>query len=136
MPLVPGTFGSAVGLAIWYFVTDFYFYWGLFLLILLFSIPGIKSVVEETGSKDPSPVVVDEILGFMLAAGMFQRDVLAGMSLFILFRIFDIVKPWPASWAEKEEGVPFIILDDLIAGIYAALAHYIFLVKLLIPYWR
>lgn len=136
IPIFPGTFGSAAGLGIWYFVTDFFIYWGLFLLMLLFSIPGIKSVVQETGTKDPSSVVVDEILGFMAAGALFERDVLAGMSLFILFRIFDIFKPWPASWFNREEGVQFIILDDLIAGVYAAIVHYFFVVKILIPYGR
>lgn len=136
IPLIPGTFGSCVGFALWYFVTDFFLYWGLFVSILFFSIPGIKSVVAETGFKDPSNVVVDEILGFMVAGGMFERDLLAGVSLFILFRLFDILKPWPASWANREEGVRFIILDDLIAGMYAAIIHYFLLVKILIPFWR
>lgn len=133
IPAIPGTFGSLVGVVIWFYVTDFFLYWAIFLLIWVVSIPGVREVIEQSGSKDPSAVVVDEILGFLFAAGFFERSLQSALSLFILFRIFDIVKPWPASWANREEGLICIFLDDLAAGFYTALAHYLIVVKILFP---
>jgi phosphatidylglycerophosphatase A len=135
IPLVPGTFGTAVGFAIWISVSGSFLYWALFVILWVISVPGVKAVIEESGSKDPPAVVVDEILGFLLASGLFERSVQAGLSLFVLFRIFDILKPWPASWANRGEGLLFVYLDDLVAGMYAALAHYLFVVKFLVPAW-
>lgn len=133
VPLIPGTFGTIPGVIAWYFLTDMFLYWGVVLLLFIVSVPGIQSLIEESGSSDPPSVVVDEILGFMVAAGFHQRDLVTGVSLFILFRFFDIVKPWPASLANRKEGVLFIVLDDLIAGVFASLVHTILVMKVFFP---
>ncbi len=76
--------------------------------------------IEQSGEKDPSPVVIDEVAGMWLALmpiAMTQtwQGVLAA---FILFRLFDIIKPWPISWADKSvPGGLGVMLDDILAAL-------------------
>jgi len=78
------------------------------------------------GKKDPKQFVLDEVAGYFLAAAFMPlwtstgrvRDILA---LFVLFRLFDIVKPFPANNSQKLASGLGIVADDLIAGLYAAL---------------
>lgn len=78
---------------------------------------------KATGSKDPQEVVVDEVAGQWIAlAGATQLDSLAPWLLaFALFRAFDIWKPFPVRQLEKLPGGIGIVMDDVMAGVYAAL---------------
>jgi phosphatidylglycerophosphatase A len=91
----------------------------LALLVTLIGIPAATQVARATGSKDPQFVVIDEVAGQLIAlvaAPLAWKTFLAG---FILFRVFDIVKPPPLRQLEKlSEGVG-IVLDDVAAGLYA-----------------
>ncbi|RMG58653.1 MAG: phosphatidylglycerophosphatase A, partial [Deltaproteobacteria bacterium] len=91
-------------------------------LLLLLSLPGMRSFTEEEG-PDPSKIVVDEMAGFIVAGLFHARTLTSALILFFLFRIFDILKPWPASWANRQEGLVHVVLDDLAAGLYASLLH-------------
>ncbi len=77
--------------------------------------------------KDPSPVVIDEVAGYFLAVSFFpladQWQI--GILIFFLFRIFDIIKPFPARRSQKLAAGWGIVADDLIAGLYAALLTYL-----------
>lgn len=74
-------------------------------------------------SGDPSQVVADEIVGFFVAVAFIHPlDARTLVAAFLLFRFFDIVKLWPANAAEALPGGYGIVLDDLIAGLYANLA--------------
>lgn len=88
-------------------------------LVTLIGIPAATQVARATGGKDPQFVVIDEVAGQLIAlisVPLAWKTFLAG---FILFRVFDIVKPPPARQLEKlPEGVG-IVLDDVAAGIYA-----------------
>jgi len=83
--------------------------------------------LEATGSHDPSEVVIDEVAGQLLTflvalffIPVFTWDVF--LAAFLLFRIFDITKVWPANWADGQlEGATGVMLDDLFAGVYAGL---------------
>ena len=83
--------------------------------------------ISGAEDKDPSPIVIDEAVGLWLAMtplAMLQAPFsLAGIALaFALFRLFDILKPWPVSWADKKlGGATGIMLDDVLAGIWTAL---------------
>ena len=130
-PWGPGTVGSlaAVLLAA---LLHTYLHAGrgtLFLLIAALLAPGIWAATRTAhlvGKKDPGLVVVDEVLGqwvTYLGAGIWTPKVfLAG---FLLFRLFDIWKPWPIRKLEKLPEGTGIITDDLAAGIYAALILYL-----------
>ena len=77
---------------------------------------------------DPSEVVIDEVAGFLLTMlwiPLSWGTVLAG---FLLFRLFDIWKPWPANAAERLHGGLGIVLDDLVAGLYANLGLRVILI--------
>ena len=81
--------------------------------------------LEQTGAHDPGEVVIDEVAGqfltFLVAAPfmpLYRLDVF--VAAFVLFRVFDITKIWPASWADgKLAGATGVMLDDLFAGVYA-----------------
>jgi len=149
LPKAPGTFGSLVGVALmalfWsrlflyksidVYVHDFYFVFlpqGLTILFTLL-ISGVGVVVATyaaryLGKKDPQVVVIDEVSGQLItylgigSAIANWKYLLLG---FILFRVFDIWKPFPARQAESLPGGLGIMADDWIAGVYAALGLWI-----------
>lgn len=78
--------------------------------------------INGTADKDPSPIVIDEVAGLWLTFTLAPLTPLGIALAFGLFRFFDIVKPWPVRWADKNiGGATGIMLDDVLAGIWAAL---------------
>jgi phosphatidylglycerophosphatase A len=71
------------------------------------------------GEKDSSRIVVDEIAGFMIANFAAPAGVAPLAAAFILFRFFDIIKPYPAGRAERLSGGFGVVLDDVVAGLYS-----------------
>ena len=132
LPLIPGTFGSLVSVGLFLLFTQIARGTSLVALVLIFtlivSLAGIwaASRTEElAGRKDPGKVVVDEVAGQMLALlplTLFNLQSLTrGVIVsFILFRLFDIFKPYPAGRFERLKGGYGIMCDDLVAGAYAA----------------
>lgn len=132
LPLMPGTFGSLASVGIFLLFTQFLTGNALVVVVLLFTLTvtfsGIwaASRTEELfGRKDPGKVVVDEVAGQMLALlplTLFNLQPLTrGVIVsFILFRLFDIFKPYPAGRFERLKGGYGIMCDDLVAGAYAA----------------
>ena len=132
LPLIPGTFGSLVSVGIFLLFTQLLTGNALVVVVLLFTLvvtfSGIwaASRTEElSGRKDPGKVVVDEVAGQMLALlplTLFNLQPLTrGVIVsFILFRLFDIFKPYPAGRFERLKGGYGIMCDDLVAGAYAA----------------
>lgn len=117
----PGTVGSFITLPLIYLLN---FYLGInsvLVFILIFTIVGIiasDKYAECIGKKDPGMIIVDEVVGQSIAL------IFAGLSLplylcgFVFFRFFDILKPWPISWADKKvSGGLGIMLDDVFAGL-------------------
>ena len=79
--------------------------------------------INGTEDKDPSPIVIDEVAGLWLTLTLAPLTPLGAALAFGVFRFFDIVKPWPVRWADKNiGGATGIMLDDILAGIWAALA--------------
>ena len=126
LPLAPGTFGSLVGVGIfWLLVRANPVV--IFAAILAVTFAGIwagSRVEKVSGRKDPGKVVVDEVAGQMIALlplTVFARWSIATVILsFILFRFFDIVKPYPANRLQDLDGGMGIMFDDLVAGVYGA----------------
>jgi phosphatidylglycerophosphatase A len=79
-------------------------------------------VVEEIYGKDGGEMVVDEALGMLLAVTLIPPTPVNLIAAFFLFRLFDIVKPWPAGACERLPRGWGVMLDDLVAGIYANVA--------------
>ena len=80
---------------------------------------GAELYARQRGSKDPSECVIDEVAGQLFACAFTPRALLLYALVFLLFRLFDIVKPWPISAVERLPGGLGIMADDLIAGIFA-----------------
>jgi len=124
MPFASGTFGTlaAVPLAVlWSFFSPLF--GALILIVMILVAIWASQVVQNLLERvDPSEVVIDEVVGFLLTLlwiPISWGTLLAG---FLLFRLFDIWKPWPAGPAERLHGGFGIVLDDLVAGLYANLA--------------
>lgn len=78
-------------------------------------------VARASGIKDAASIVIDEVVGQWLTLAVAPLDPLAYAAGFALFRFFDIVKPWPVSWADRAvPGGLGIMLDDILAAAYAA----------------
>lgn len=71
------------------------------------------------GEKDSQKIVVDEIAGFMIANFAAPAGAAPVVAAFILFRFFDIIKPYPARRAERLSGGAGVVLDDVVAGVYS-----------------
>ena len=83
-------------------------------------------MARETGRKDPQFVVVDEVLGQWLAlGGALRLNWRSFLFAFMLFRVFDILKPPPIRLIEQIPGGAGIVLDDMMAGVYAALVLFL-----------
>lgn len=122
-PKAPGTFGTIAAIPVYLLMQPLGLELYILLTILAFFV-GIticQQSADWIGKDDPSAVVWDEIVGYlvtMIAAPQGWEWVLLG---FVLFRFFDILKPWPISIADKELHGGFgIMLDDVIAGIFAS----------------
>jgi len=127
-PIASGTAGSFVGVVLYLLMNRFlplpYYgtYYGIvtFVLFILGILASSKAEIIF-GKKDSGKIVIDEIVGFMVtmfAIPSTLKYVLAG---FFLFRVFDIIKPFPIRRFEKLEGGLGVMLDDFIAGIYVNL---------------
>ncbi len=121
-PFAPGTFGTLVAIPLFLLMQPLALPWYLLIVlaITLFGIWLCGASAKKLGLHDPAGIVWDEIAGYlvtMIAAPAGWKWIIIG---FILFRIFDIWKPWPINIADKKlEGGLGIMLDDIIAGIYA-----------------
>ena len=133
MSPIPGTVGSLIGVIVGIFLL-YYSSLLIFLsfLILLFIISYISISLYTSDPKrsghDPAEVIIDEFLGqlvsmipiFALTQGI-KSLLIYGLISFILFRFFDIVKPWPISYFDNMKNPLGVILDDIVAGIISAL---------------
>jgi phosphatidylglycerophosphatase A len=131
LPLAPGTFGSLVGVGMFLLLARVIAGNALvavvLALIVAVTLAGIWAgtrIEQLFGRKDPGKVVVDEVAGQLIA--LFPLALFAHWSTgivilsFILFRFFDIVKPYPANRLQELDGGIGIMFDDLIAGVYGA----------------
>lgn len=131
VPKAPGTAGSLLALliAVPFLHLPYWILIGIILLSLVLGILITGGVAEELGLKDPGGIVWDEFVGMWIAL-LWLPSWWWLIPAFLLFRLFDIVKPWPVSLADRElTGGAGIMLDDVIAGLYALgvlqLANYI-----------
>lgn len=123
-PIAPGTVGSAVGLVVFVAVRSAGLLWLEVAAIALTLGAGAwaATVAEQAlDRKDPGPVVIDEVLGMLVTMLLVPLSLAAMAAGFLLFRLFDIIKPFPADRLERAPRGWGIMLDDLMAGVYANL---------------
>ncbi|MFL6465746.1 MAG: phosphatidylglycerophosphatase A [Bryobacteraceae bacterium] len=130
-PWGPGTVGSLAGLLLAMGV-EFYlgdtrkFLFGVTFILFMPAVWAATRTSEITGKKDPGLVVVDEVLGqWVTLLGVTSFRTISFAAAFVLFRLFDIWKPWPVRQFERLPGGYGIVADDIAAGIYGALILYI-----------
>ena len=119
--LAPGTWGSAAALIAWRLLPEMELFRLLLIVIVIFLVGVIVSsiVSDEENHSDPSKVVIDEWVGMWIALLMIPNEWLWLGIAFLLFRIFDIVKVYPANRFERLPGGWGIMMDDVVAGLYA-----------------
>jgi phosphatidylglycerophosphatase A len=122
-PIVPGTAGSAVGLLLFWPLSRLGTGWAAAATAVLFfvGVAASSHVARRAGSKDPSIVVVDEVLGMWATLLFLPLTPLLAAGGFVLFRVLDVLKPFPARQFESLPGGWGIMADDLMAGVYANL---------------
>ena len=121
LPLAPGTWASALACIILYFVPSFDHPAVIALLVVLAIFATERIRAEE---RDPRYIVIDELIGMLVATA----DDLTKWNIvkaFMLFRAFDILKPYPIKKVERLPGAYGIIADDVLAGIFASIALFI-----------
>jgi phosphatidylglycerophosphatase A len=121
VPFAPGTFGSLVGVALFWFMAGMAPAPYIAIVAIMF-VAGIficGQTARDVGAVDPGFIVYDEVVGFMVAMYMLPADWRWIGVGFVIFRIFDIWKPFPIHWVEDKLGLGSgIMADDVIAGIY------------------
>lgn len=125
LPKIPGTWGSAAALPFAWGIMWFGGPWTLLAFAVGAFVVGIWAAgmySKHSGIKDAGPIVIDEVAGQWLTLIPAGLDPVLFLIGFFLFRAADILKPWPANWADRElEGGLGVMLDDIFAGIYAAI---------------
>jgi phosphatidylglycerophosphatase A len=135
-PVAPGTFGSAVGLVVYYLVrrqASTAVELGAIALILVVGLWSATEAEHHFGGIDPGPVVIDEVIGMLITLALHPVNVTGAIVGFFIFRVLDVVKPWPARRLELLPGGFGVVLDDVMAGVYGNLLMW-GLVRLL-PSW-
>ena len=142
--IIPGTLGSIVTVIILYIlfhvlnVSSDFILLGL-ILIFVYSFPAIESYIKNNDNKDPGEIIIDELIGQSIP--IFAYEISHGTKkapdealifyfiCFVLFRIFDILKPFPVSFFDKNYKNSFgVMLDDVCAGLYVILSLICFMV--------
>jgi len=126
-PVAPGTMGTFVAMLI--YLAEYYFFrefnWlvniAVVLVLLYPSVRLCDSAEIFFDRKDPSQVVIDEFLGYWISLLFYPFSFRIAVIAFIVFRVMDIIKPFPAGRLQKLKGGTGIVIDDCIAGIYTNL---------------
>jgi phosphatidylglycerophosphatase A len=123
-PLAPGTFGSAVGVALFYLVRatgSTAIEIAVLIAVLLVGLWSATLAEEHFGGLDPGPVVIDEVAGMLITLLLLPVNGLGIFVGFLVFRVLDVVKPWPAGRFEHLPGGLGVMADDTMAAIYGNL---------------
>ena len=118
-PKAPGTVGSLFGLFLFIPILSFPIYFQLLIIALALTLGILLSqrVADELGVKDPAVIVWDEFVGIWISM-LWLPGLLWLPFAFFIFRLFDVLKPWPVSWVDRRlDGGLGIMLDDVIAGL-------------------
>jgi phosphatidylglycerophosphatase A len=124
-PFAPGTVGSAAGLIVYLLV-----WWaqspiieaGLIAMLFAAGVWAGTTAERYFGGIDPGPIVIDEVVGMLMTLAFIPVGISGAIAGFLLFRVFDVIKPFPARRFESLHGGLGVMADDAMAAIYANLA--------------
>jgi phosphatidylglycerophosphatase A len=123
IPVAPGTCGSAAGLLVWAIVPPSAAAQGVAIAVVFVVGAWSGSIAEDHfGTTDPRQVVIDEVMGMLITLFLNPVGPAGAAGAFLLFRLADIVKPFPANRLERLPGGIGVMADDGMAAIYANLA--------------
>ncbi|OEJ69440.1 phosphatidylglycerophosphatase A [Magnetovibrio blakemorei] len=121
LPKAPGTWGSLGALPFaWVLVKigGLYALGVATLVIFLVGLWASKVYMDKSGDHDPGAIVIDEVVGMWIVLLAAPLDPVAYAIGFVLFRLFDVFKPWPISWADRTIGGAWgVMIDDVLAGL-------------------
>lgn len=132
---MPGTMGSIAAIPLWFlfaFIPDLAYgdliYWLVMLIAFILGCYVCDKTSKDTKTHDSGHIVWDEFIGMWMTLFFIPHiTILWIITAFILFRIFDIIKPWPIRWFDqKVHGGIGIMIDDVIAGIFSSFFVYLF----------
>jgi phosphatidylglycerophosphatase A len=124
VPVAPGTFGSALGLLLFLLVRQVASPMGeLAVIAALFAVGVWSGTIAEhrLGGVDPAPIVLDEVVGMLITLALLPVTVAGAIMGFLVFRLFDVIKPWPSARMERLPGGLGVMADDGMAAVYANL---------------
>ena len=124
VPFAPGTFGSLIGLPVCFLLSRLNLLQSVIcILVFILVAIGIASAAEKIlKQKDPGQIVIDEIAGLMVTFAGLPFNLKTALAGFIIFRVFDILKPFPIRILERRVGGGTgVVLDDVLAGVYGNL---------------
>jgi phosphatidylglycerophosphatase A len=123
VPYAPGTFGSAAGLVFWWLLPHS-FAIQLAAIVIVFAVGSWSGGVAERhfGASDPPPVVIDEVMGMWITLLLNPVGWQGAVIGFLMFRLFDVIKPYPANRLERLRGGLGVMADDGMAAVYANIA--------------
>ncbi len=123
-PVAPGTFGTMAGFAMFalFGLWDMPIRFAGYAIVLAISVWAVARAGKELGEHDHQSIVIDEMLAMCLVLEVAPSTNLGWAAAFVLFRIFDIWKPWPIGPIDRKVNNAFgVMLDDLAAAVYAGL---------------
>ena len=126
-PVAPGTFGSAAGLVVFFAVRSSGSPAVEAAVIVLLFLVGVWSGTEAEhhfGAIDPQPVVLDEVVGMLMTLAFHHVTWGGAFVGFLVFRVLDVFKPWPAARLERLPGGLGVMADDGMAAVYGNLVMY------------
>jgi phosphatidylglycerophosphatase A len=124
VPFAPGTLGSLIGLPVCFVLARLNFLQSVVCIcvFICFAITIASAAEKITKQKDPAQIVIDEIIGMTVAFAGLPFNLKTALAGFVIFRAFDILKPFPIRALEKRVGGGTgVVLDDVLAGVYANL---------------
>jgi phosphatidylglycerophosphatase A len=124
-PVAPGTVGTAGAIPL---------FWALRALplwaygVTLLAFVALCVFAADVAGRywrvpDASPIVIDEVAGYLVTMALVPWSWPAAILGFVLFRVFDVLKPWPASFFDRQKHALGVVLDDVAAGVWAAVAY-------------
>jgi phosphatidylglycerophosphatase A len=126
IPVAPGTFGSLPGLFLAWCIAGWHTGLLAFCTLVIggFAVWVAHQAERTMGTKDPGAIVIDEVVGMLVACLGISLTPASAVILFILFRLFDILKPFPVGWLDRHlTGGLGIVADDVAAGILANVVY-------------
>lgn len=123
-PVAPGTFGSLLALVLYYVIRrqqSTAVELGAIAVLVVIGLWSATEAEHHFGGIDPGPVVIDEVVGMLITLALHPVNIWGAIVGFFIFRVLDIIKPWPARRLELLPGGFGVVCDDMMAGVYGNL---------------